>query len=441
MPSLSKAISSRLLLKTICIDNFEYPVGWMVRLDKIIQSYRIMLCYCDDPRFIHDKNIKEFKQQLADTYQKVYRRLYSDEYRFGELVIHSTGYSKFSIQMVFNSNLDEIAFDSDKIKREMKTRPLALKVYGDDEDSLKNSYLEIEKAVQQEFVLQGDSPQGNSSGGSSPLPPPPPSLVELSASPPAGLPRPVARRSPNLSPNSQDSRHQIVDKAKGIIYCQAIFDAMGLTTEFMGVNQAKIVMHMTRVANITATDDKQGYDLTVSQEQIQNFLRDPYGIRRQLNCRVDQQSSHRIHSHLQKFYNTVGSRGDRVRKEVDFWRQFVPKGCFTDDTDQAVLKFHALKDANGDITKAVKLYATYLKDWTKRKKEFFFGKHCFGLGGNTSQVIKEENFTEQPISASQKVWEKLATEGEKDSKGKLIMPRHCHFAQDNGALMSSSYVL
>ncbi|MFM7620991.1 MAG: ADP-ribosylglycohydrolase family protein, partial [Alphaproteobacteria bacterium] len=362
--------------------------------------------------------------------------------------------------MVFNSNLDEIAFDSEGIRMKMKTRPLALKVYGDGKDSLKNSYLRIEEAVQQEFAgarpaappparpappasaLPADRPSA--------LPPPPalpvaspaapPSLVEPSATPPAvaGLVRPVARRSPSLSPKSRNSLDQIVDKAKGIIYCQAIFDAMGLTTEFMGVNQAKIVMYLTGVAKITATAEGTGYNLTVSDQHIQKFLEDPYGIRRKLNCRVGE--SHGIHLQLLNHFNADGDKGDRVWSNRDyFWRQLVPKGCFTDDTDQAVLKFHALKDANGDITEAVKLYATYLKDWVKGNKKNFFGKHSFGLGANTALVIDERNFTEQPFSASQKVWKKLATEGEKDSEGKLIMAPY--FAQANGALMSSSYVL
>jgi ADP-ribosylglycohydrolase len=506
----------------------------MVRLDKIIQSYRILLCYCDDVSIPDSRVIAEFKRDLRETYKQVYRRFYSDKQNY---FMQNDSYHGKSIAMIFDSDLETMVFPSERIREDMEERPLAIKTYSSDS---KKSYREIEEGVEKQingnwttsfFTLSASSdtlsvrpshpahpahqtpahpappvqtarPPAHSAppaqtarppAHQTPAPPPahrlppapvqpappaqtarPPAPAHLApahpaqtARPPAPPAQPVplappapARPAQSLAPAhpappSKDPNFLVKDRVKGLIYGQAIFDAMGLTTEFMGINQAKLVMYLSGVANVEDTGNGF-YDLKVNQTNISQFLSDPYKIRKDLACNPLDLANHGIHQHLNQHYCTDGGQRGDSRSASDpslgpenQWRQLVPKGSFTDDTDQAVLKFHALKNANGDITKAVKLYASYLKDWKEGKSEEFFGKISFGLGGNTKQVIeghtdeteaeKSRSFTEDPFAVSKKVWRDLAIKGEFNERGEQTMPPH--FAQANGALMSSSYVL
>ena len=71
---------------------------------------------------------------------------------------------------------------------------------------------------------------------------------------------------------------ELENRAKGAIYCQAIFDAVGLTTEFMGKEQAKLVMNYAGALRLNSD-----WDVEIQETHLQNFQRNPYQIRRDIH--------------------------------------------------------------------------------------------------------------------------------------------------------------
>ena len=60
-------------------------------------------------------------------------------------------------------------------------------------------------------------------------------------------------------------------------------------------------------------------------------------------------------------------------------------------------------------------------DWKDWRSLNYFGKSPFGLGGNTSEVIRSESFVDNPEGQSKRVWFDTAINGEvlRDQDGTL----------------------
>jgi ADP-ribosylglycohydrolase len=214
------------------------------------------------------------------------------------------------------------------------------------------------------------------------------------------------------------------DRLNGALYGQAIFDALGLTTEFLSRKQAKTFLH-----NSKCIEYSQAGKIKIRQEHIDNFLRDPYGIRK---IKVDGNDPYGC---IKDISNPSQVYGDQ---QTSRWRQLGPKGSPTDDTDQAVLKFFALRNVQGDLESAKKKFAKYIVNWSNGKLEETFGRSSFGLGSNTKEVMARssqgidqaghQQFLHYPVARSKAIWVKNFLEQD-------------FFTQANGALMSSSYIL
>lgn len=220
-------------------------------------------------------------------------------------------------------------------------------------------------------------------------------------------------------PAGLTSNQRLIDRAKGAIYGQAIADAMGLSTEFMSRHLAKYFLHHAGVIELYVNGTYK-----VEDQHLVSFFRQGYKIR-ELENYLKISDVKNKNGEFWTRTNTLGDgKGDN--RTIDGWRQLNPHGSFTDDTDQAVLKFYALRDSGGDINLAVKLYAAYVKAWVGGEQRDFFGKKSFGLGSNTSDVIEDTGFLEDPHQTSKLKWQ---------NNPQSIIP------QANGALMSSSYIL
>ena len=240
----------------------------------------------------------------------------------------------------------------------------------------------------------------------------------------AGLRRDNARFRVDLAdqplpyPAGLTSNQRLIDRAKGAIYGQAIADAMGLSTEFMSRHLAKYFLHR---AGVIGLYDNGIY--MVEDQHLVSFFRQGYKIRKLENyLKISD-----VENKNGEFWTRTNTLGDGKgdKRTNDGWRQLNPHGSFTDDTDQAVLKFYALRDSGGDINLAVKLYAAYVKAWVEGKLRDFLGKKSFGLGSDTSKVIIHQDFLDNPHNISQKIWQEDLEK----------------IPQANGALMSSSYIL
>jgi ADP-ribosylglycohydrolase len=220
-------------------------------------------------------------------------------------------------------------------------------------------------------------------------------------------------------PAGLTSNQRLIDRAKGAIYGQAIADAMGLSTEFMSRHLAKYFLHHAGVIKLYVNGIYK-----VEDQHLVSFLRQGYKIRERENyLKISDVENKNGEFFTATNHSGVGLGDSRTN---DGWRQLNPHGSFTDDTDQAVLKFYALRNSGGDINLAVKLYAAYVKAWAGGKQRDFFGKENFGLGSNTGDVIKDTGFLEDPHQTSKLKWQ---------NNPQFIIP------QANGALMSSSYIL
>ena len=353
--------------------------GYLVRLDKIIQSYRLLLYYTQKQyNQTKDPETKLFLDELTKTYKAVYKSIISnyEQFTFRNPRIQTT--KKQTIAQCFENNIDEMVF------------------YYNPRKLHQNQQL-INQTTARQFA--SDVFSHKDAGGNL-----------------------VKRTSPH---HLIEEQVELENRAKGAIYCQAIFDAVGLTTEFMGKKQAKLVMYNAGALELKGDN----WDLEINQTHLQNFQRNPYQIRRDIH-QGDGGLLNANSDHFKQLYSTAGVK---VYNNLDEsfrlgWRNIVPKGSATDDTDQAFLKFKALKQANGNIELAQKIYAKDILDWSHNRKIDYFGKSSFGLGGNTSEVINSSGFLDNPEETSRTTW--LST-----AKYRGYIP------QANGALMSSSYIL
>lgn len=367
--------------------------GYLVRLDKIIQSYRLLLYYTQKQyNQTRDLETKIFLDELTKTYKAVYKSIISNYEQFKYIKLGYNHSKKQTIAQCFENNIDKMVFNSDP-KRSSENHGL------------------INQTKARQFA--SDVFSHKDAHGI---------LVE------------------RISPHHLiEEQVELENRAKGAIYCQAIFDAVGLTTEFMGKKQAKLVMN-----NAGALELKGDYwDLEINQTHLKKFQENPYQIRRDI-YKGDGGLLKKNLTFFNQLYSTDGVRSDKLFESLRLgWRNIVPKGSATDDTDQAFLKFKALKQANGNIKLAQKIYAKDILDWSESRMIDYFGKSPFGLGGNTSEVINSSAFVNNPEGESKRVWLDTAINGEvfRNQDGTFKERGGKFFTQANGALMSSSYIL
>lgn len=353
--------------------------GYLVRLDKIIQSYRLLLYYTQKQyNKTKDPETKLFLDELTKTYKAVYKSIISNYEQFKHIKPDINPSRKQTIAQCFENNIDKMVFDYNPRK-------------------LHQNQQLINQTKARQFA--SDVFSHKDAGGNL-----------------------VKKTSPH---HLIEEQVELENRAKGAIYCQAIFDAVGLTTEFMGKKQAKLVMNNAGALELKGDN----WDLEINQTHLKKFQENSYQIRRNiykgegglLNANLN---------HFNKLYSTDGVKVyDNLNESFRLgWRSIVPKGSATDDTDQAFLKFKALKEANGNIKLAQEIYAKDILDWSKGIMIDYFGKRNFGLGGNTKTVIESEGFLGNPEETSRTIWFSTAT-------------NIGYIPQANGALMSSSYIL
>jgi ADP-ribosylglycohydrolase len=135
----------------------------------------------------------------------------------------------------------------------------------------------------------------------------------------------------------------VVDKIKGLIYGQAIGDAFGLATEFFNKQTCK---------DAYGPDGPKGYEDIV-------------------------QDLHR-----------------------NRWK----KGDWTDDTDQMLLILQMIIEHRGKVD--VKDFARKMKHWAKHGIEEHGDIGGMGIGSTTVNVLRQEDFEEDPCKCAKFVWEK-----------------------------------
>jgi len=281
--------------------------GYLVRLDKIIQSYRLLLYYTQKQyNQTKDPETKLFLDELTKTYKAVYKSIISNYEQFKHRKLGIDSSKKQTIAQCFENNIDEMVF------------------YYNPRKLHQNQQL-INQTKARQFA--SDVFSHKDAGGNL-----------------------VKKTSPH---HLIEEQVELENRAKGAIYCQAIFDAVGLTTEFMGKKQAKLVMY-----NAEALRLNSHWDVEIQETHLKKFQENPYQIRRDihqgdcglLNANLD---------HFNQLYSTAGVKvSDNLNESFRLgWRNIVPKGSATDDTDQAFLKFKALKEANGNIKLAQEIYA------------------------------------------------------------------------------------
>jgi ADP-ribosylglycohydrolase len=405
-------------------DNVDYATaqGYKVRLSKIIESYKICMWWCD--KTISDKSrlddLNTFYNALQDRYQRIYRAFNKDITQFNKSS-NSDQYGLYTLKNCFEDSYENKE-RGDHIK-EIQVR----KIYKDVFLNPAAPHIIIQQQV--------DNPPPAYSSDPPPAYPTVPAARESILKPPH-KPLSVAAASPatlmriRVTPSQRPTiakEEERKDRLKGALYGQAIFDASGLTTEFLSRDQAKTFL--TNVGCITYSKSKE---ITIDQGQIDKFLEDPYGIRK-IKGNVDPYNC------IEGISNPREGMGDQQRSR---WRQSVPKGSPTDDTDQAMLKFFALQNARGDLESAKKNFAKYIVNWWDGDLCKDFGRSNFGLGSNTMEVMAisyqgakqtideagRKLFLDDPVARSKVIWEKNFLEQD-------------FFTQANGALMSSSYIL
>ncbi len=228
-------------------------------------------------------------------------------------------------------------------------------------------------------------------------------------------------------PNSSEHNQQI-DRVFGAIWGPAILDAIGVMTEFMPRKQAQIFMQ-----NLGYIDESG----RVISSNLDSFKTEIYKKRKEFrnyDCLAEiigenlLKGDSRVHWRYDNNEKKYIGLDQSTEHDQNRWRFKPPTGSPTDDTDQAILKFWALYNENGDIANAQILYAKYLASWAQGGKQDFFGRPNFGLGSNTSDVIQHPDFLTNPLKASKETWKRTLEE-------KNYLP------QANGALMSTSAIL
>ncbi|CAI8047878.1 Uncharacterized protein MJ1187 [Geodia barretti] len=142
---------------------------------------------------------------------------------------------------------------------------------------------------------------------------------------------------------SQLSRDKLVDKVKGVIYGQAIGDALGLATEFM---------NKTEAAHYYGKEGPSHYS------QI-------------------------IH---------------------DFHRSRWVQGDWTDDTDQLLLILQMIVERGGTVDSCA--FAKKMDNWRKRGFKELGDYGGMGIGMTVSNTLSHHSFLTDPHQAAHEVWEK-----------------------------------
>lgn len=142
---------------------------------------------------------------------------------------------------------------------------------------------------------------------------------------------------------SKLSREVIIDKIKGIIYGQAIGDALGLATEFLTKKEA---------------------------------------------------------------VNYYGVNGPEEYSQIinDFHRSRWAKGDWTDDTDQLLLILQMIVERNGTVDKGA--FAKKMISWRHNGFIELGDQGGMGIGMTVSQTLSHHNFLTGPHEAAREVWER-----------------------------------
>ncbi len=121
--------------------------GYIVRLNKIIQSYRILM-YFAQKLYEQEKasEIKTFLDDLKKTYQCFYSAITSASKKYNEIFNQSDGITKIS--QCFENNIDKMNFVSDskknsQLQRYTKNRDIAQGVYCNSEKSANPIFPEL----------------------------------------------------------------------------------------------------------------------------------------------------------------------------------------------------------------------------------------------------------------------------------------------------------
>ena len=437
-------------------DNVDYALaqGYKVRLNKIIESYKILMWGCEAlvgfADSIHEvpshlNHIFVFYQELQKRYKRIFKAFSKNNNEFIKRSYEPDSYGLYSLANCFEDGY-EYKKPGNHINV-IQERPIYQDVFTNMQAPHKLIEQEIAREAQlrQEAVLASPPPPRPAEAPPpaprpavapplAPMPAEAPPLAPRPAPPPA--PRPAPARSvsadtlmrirviPDQPPIAKEEERK--DRLKGALYGQAIFDALGLTTEFLSRKQAK-----TFLASANCIDYFPSGLIRAKQENIENFLKDPYGIRK-IKAGGDDP-----YYWIEDIKNPSGGKGDQ---QTSRWRQLVPKGSPTDDTDQAILKFLALQNAQGDLESAKKNFAKHIVNWWDGDFNEVFGRKSFGLGSNTMEVMAiqegtqkidhagRQQFFDDPVARSKAIWEKNFLEKN-------------FFTQANGALMSISFIL
>jgi ADP-ribosylglycohydrolase len=139
------------------------------------------------------------------------------------------------------------------------------------------------------------------------------------------------------------SRDTLIDKIKGVIYGQAIGDALGLATEFMTKKEAA------------------------------------------------------------KYYGKNGPE-DYTDIVQDFHRSRWQLGDWTDDTDQLLLILQVIVEGNGMVDKCE--FAKKMLNWRRSGFQELDDYGGMGIGMTVSQTLSHSCFTSDPHRAAREVWER-----------------------------------
>jgi ADP-ribosylglycohydrolase len=171
---------------------------------------------------------------------------------------------------------------------------------------------------------------------------------DTKTTPTASEATPPVDPSPSVEPVFQDnwsklSRDVITDKIKGIIYGEAIGDALGLATEFMTQKEAV------------------------------------------------------------RYY---GKDGPKEYSKIiqDFHRSRWMKGDWTDDTDQLLLILQMIVERKGSVEKCA--FAEKMSNWRKNGFKELGDVGGMGIGMTVSQTLSHPVFLTEPHEAAKDVWER-----------------------------------
>jgi len=147
---------------------------------------------------------------------------------------------------------------------------------------------------------------------------------------------------PSVLPEDVE-KYTVADRIRGLIYGQALGDAVGKATEFL------------------------------TTQQVNEYYPDDFEFRPGCDVKPD---SHRF---------------------------MFPFGDWTDDTDQLILLLENMLQHNGKVDP--KSFAKQLRSWSADGFKGLGDKGGAGLGKHTKQVLTHELFLEKPLTASRSVWE------------------------------------